>query len=403
MSPDTQAILLLCGRFGSSDTNLKPLTTREYNSIAQWLVRQNRRPADLLDRSWLNGATAPIPREHLDALLARGAALAVAMERWSRLGIWVVGRGDAAYPRRIKQKLASSAPPFFFGVGVQALLGQGGVAIVGARDADPETLAFVRDLARASSRDDLIVISGGARGVDQEAMLGATEAGGASVGVVSHGLAQAAVSGKYRAALSSGRLALLSAVAPAASFSTGNAMGRNRYIYALADAAVVALSGTEGGTWTGAKECIRRGWVPVYIRDVGDPGSGNRLLLQLQGRVRPFPAPAPASLRELIDNEHERADTAIPSPQLGLFSGDAPSGAREPPRSYERPARVSAEDLNKLFLQFLSDHLGDEGRGLDWIVEASGLQRSQVSVWLRKAVSEGTVTKTKNPVRYVVA
>lgn len=38
-------------------------------------------------------------------ILGRGMALALAMERWSRGGLWVISRGDPEYPRRLKRHL----------------------------------------------------------------------------------------------------------------------------------------------------------------------------------------------------------------------------------------------------------------------------------------------------------
>ena len=50
LSPDTQAILLLCGHFGKKTAGyIEPLTPSEYAWLAQQLQAQNMRPADLLD------------------------------------------------------------------------------------------------------------------------------------------------------------------------------------------------------------------------------------------------------------------------------------------------------------------------------------------------------------------
>ena len=46
----TQAVLLLCGRFGGKNTGTKPLSLREYNALALWLHGQGMQPTDLLDR-----------------------------------------------------------------------------------------------------------------------------------------------------------------------------------------------------------------------------------------------------------------------------------------------------------------------------------------------------------------
>ena len=53
---------------------------------------------------------------------------------------------------------------------------------------------------------------------------------------------------------------------PTAGFSAGAAMGRNKLVYALSDVAVVVSSGqASGGTWTGASEALKAGWVPVLV------------------------------------------------------------------------------------------------------------------------------------------
>ncbi len=66
---------------------------------------------------------------------------------------------------------------------------------------------------------------------------------------------------------------------PEAGFNAGNAMGRNRYIYALADQALVIDSALRsGGTWEGAVENLQHGWVPMYVRSPGE-GAGNAALI----------------------------------------------------------------------------------------------------------------------------
>ena len=43
-------------------------------------------------------------------------------------------------------------------------------------------------------------------------------------------------------------------------------MGRNRLIYTLADYAVIVASDAEsGGTWAGAVETLKNGWIPIFV------------------------------------------------------------------------------------------------------------------------------------------
>ncbi len=281
LSPDTEATLLLCGRLGQArNTDTAPLTPTEYARLARWLLDAKKRPADLLGadaRSMLENDDPPLPAARLLALLDRGGALALAIESWSNRGLWVVSRSDnEIYPQRLRA--SRSSPPVLYGAGSATLLSRGGLAIVGSRNADDDALDFTRRVSRTCAEQGIQVVSGGARGVDSEAMLACLDAGGSAVGVRADSLARAVLSRKYREALLDERLALVSAYDPASGFDRGNAMGRNKYIYALADHALVVSSATEGGTWAGALEALRQGRTPVFVRDTGDIPEGNRKL-----------------------------------------------------------------------------------------------------------------------------
>ncbi|MGL4551432.1 MAG: DNA-processing protein DprA, partial [Gemmataceae bacterium] len=139
LPPDTQATLLLCGHF-AADSAVKPLTLAEYNAVALWLRDRHRRPADLLRPDDLPGGDGVPDPDRLRALLARGVQMALAVERWQRLGLWVVGRGEDRYPARLK-RLPRHAPPLLYGAGDIARLDAGGLAVVGSRDVDEGGLA----------------------------------------------------------------------------------------------------------------------------------------------------------------------------------------------------------------------------------------------------------------------
>ena len=52
-------------------------------------------------------------------------------------------------------------------------------------------------------------------------------------------------------------------------------MARNRYIYCLADTAIVISSTADkGGTWTGAIENLKAAWVPLWVKKTETQKSG---------------------------------------------------------------------------------------------------------------------------------
>jgi len=213
-------------------------------------------------------------------LAARATTLALEVERLAGRGVWLVSVADAEYPARLRDRLGESAPPILYGAGAIELLNAGGVAIVGARDADADALEYAKEAAAAAARSGRPVVSGGARGIDAAAMTGAAEAGGTVVGALADSLERKVRAADVRALIADERLVLVSPYGADVPFSVGNAMGRNRLIYCLADAAlVVSTAEGEGGTWAGATETLKAGWVPVYVRAGEGAPAGNAALI----------------------------------------------------------------------------------------------------------------------------
>jgi len=387
LTSDSQAILLLTGHFGGkTQSDARPLSATEYSRLAYWLRDRELRPGDLLDTDtrkqlaeWPDDRIKP-PR--LQALLDRGMALAFATEQWQRAGLWVITRSDPEYPRdRFKKLGLKNAPPVLYGSGHRPLLGGGGLAIVGSRDAGDTDLTFTRQLAEQTALAGKSVISGGARGVDETAMLAALEKEGTVIGILANDLLKTTLSRKYRRALQDNQLVLLSPFNPEARFNAGNAMARNKFIYCLADAAVVVHSGTRGGTWTGALENLDAGWVPLWIKPSDDPDAGNQALVEKGGQW---------------------LDETLLRQGIDTLWGETPPSA--PPEPTPVPAVQAEQDLGR----FLADHslyeifrlkleklLAGEAYPPEELENQLGLARTQLNTWLKQGVEEGWLIKDK--------
>lgn len=141
-------------------------------------------------------------------------------------------------------------------------------------------MQLAEDVGRVASLAGYNVVSGGARGVDERAASGAFAADGTVIAAVADSLLRNASKKQYRDRLIAGDLVLMTAYSPEAGFSAGNAMDRNRLIYCLADAAVAVSSANgSGGTFGGAMQNLRAGWVPLWVAQTGDPASGNGALV----------------------------------------------------------------------------------------------------------------------------
>jgi len=273
----TQAVLLLTAHFSKPGREEpKPLTPTEWGRFAHWLKEKEFSPAALLthDPSELlvGWSDKSVTIERVQDLLGRGSAMALALEKWQRAGLWVMTRSDSAYPASLKKKLHSAAPPLLFGCGNRKLLSKGGVAVVGSRSATKEEVDFASHLGREAAMQGLSIVSGGARGIDEAAMLGALQNEGTVIGVLANDLLRVSTSAKYRKSLMNNDLVLISAAYPEAGFNVGNAMGRNKYIYCLSNTGVVVSSiYNSGGTWAGAIENLKHEWVPLWVKATHEP------------------------------------------------------------------------------------------------------------------------------------
>jgi DNA processing protein len=299
-SPNTQAILLLTAPLidGGSASSLDLLSPGEYKRLARHLRELQRQPADLVSTeaaALLRACQPVIDAGRLQRLLGRGFLLSQVIEHWQARAIWVVSRADADYPRRIKKRLQEDAPAVLYGCGEISLLESGGLAVVGSRHVDNTLVDYTMAVCRLAAHAKRTLISGGAKGIDQAAMRGALEAGGKVCGVLADSLEKTTMNREHRNLLLDGQLILISPYDPSAGFNVGNAMQRNKLIYALADSALVVNTDVEkGGTWVGAIDQLDKlKYVPVYVRSTGELSPGLDALL-CKG-AHPWPNPQDAA------------------------------------------------------------------------------------------------------------
>jgi len=294
ISPDSHALLLFCSQLGLDDYSARALSLREWNSLARKLHSAALHPASLLTTSMselqpqLGLSDAEAAR--FDELLARSADISRHLERLARLGIFALTRADPDYPQRYHDRLKDSAPPVLFYAGKKELLGQPGIAVVGSRHLDAVGEECAEFVGNACGASGLVLYSGGAKGVDTISMDAALKARGTAVGILADSLEKAVRTSTFSTALRQGNLCLVTPYSPNAGFSIGAAMGRNRLIYTLADYAIVVASDAEtGGTWAGATETLKNGWVPVFALEHDQMPDGNKLLLQKGAAAFPHP------------------------------------------------------------------------------------------------------------------
>ena len=169
VSPQTQAVLLLTAHFSKPrQEDVRPLTPTEWGRFALWLKREERGPESLLHgnlhETLAKWSDRQVTEERIARLMDRGSALAIAMEKWQRSGLWVLARSDSAYPKTLKMRLKTTSPAILFGCGNANILNQKGIAVVGSRNASPIDLDYATKLGAKAANAGFSIISGGRQG-----------------------------------------------------------------------------------------------------------------------------------------------------------------------------------------------------------------------------------------------
>ena len=458
LSPNTQAILLLtapliAGRGTASPDLLSPA---EYKRLARRLSEIQRQPADLVSSDAaeiLRECPPEIGESRLNRLLGRGFLLSQVIERWHARAIWVVSSADDEYPRRLKTRLRENAPAVLYGNGDISLLETGGLAVVGSRHVDDALIDYTMSIGRLAARAGRTLVSGGAKGIDQAAMRGALEAGGKVCGVLADSLEKTTMNREHRNLLLDGQMVLISPYDPSAGFNIGNAMQRNKLIYALADTSLVVSSDlNKGGTWAGAVEQLDKlKFVPVFVRSPAESSAGLDALRKRGALLWPNPrdvdsfadvfkvqmptsAGSPQDDFWLSSNHDPPAVDAMPNVSAPLDAAPISGAGNEPAAAVdvvrdlqpaaavsEGPPLVSTEAVAPIAEAKELPHSESNPAGVLFAAVRTAIQRlltvpmkdaevaarldvssAQAKKWLQRLVDEGVLEKQKKPAGYVL-
>ena len=283
MNRNAEAITIFCSHL-SAAADVKPFEPKEWGDLAARLMDLKYQPGDLLDferQDFLDILSCTDEEaSRMLRLTGRSAGLRFELEKYESMGIQVITRADAEYPKQLKKKLGNSCPPLFYAAGDPALLNRDCVGYVGSRDVDSTDIEFTQKAVAATAGKGYAVVSGGAKGIDSVSASAAMAEGVAVIEYLSDSMLRKMRDSGLVREIRDGRVLLMSVVVPTAGFNVGVAMMRNRYIYAQSSGTVVVRSDKgKGGTWAGAVENLKHAWCPTFCRDCDYPG--NRELIRL--------------------------------------------------------------------------------------------------------------------------
>ncbi len=175
-----------------------------------------------------------------------------------REGIRALTLEDEYYPRAFRR--IPDPPPVVFYRG--RISDTSLVGIVGARKPTSYSLVFTEELAKKAVSAGYGVVSGGARGIDSKAHIGAIESSGYTLCVLGFGILKAR-GGIFERILSSGGC-LISEFLPEEEADKFTFPKRNRLIAVLSEMVIIPEAGAKSGALITANYAVSYG-VPLYV------------------------------------------------------------------------------------------------------------------------------------------
>lgn len=185
--------------------------------------------------------------------------------------VHIIGLDDERYPKSVLENMQDNAPPILFCKGYLPLLNSQGISIVGSRDVYDFGIMLTKSIASKLAENGYNVTSGYAKGVDTSAHLGALEAGGTTIMILSFGVNHISIKREMKDLNWERNSLFVTQFPPYDKFSGQNAMMRNKLVCAMSQAIVVIASGPErdnggrmSGTFDAGKSALKMN-IPVFV------------------------------------------------------------------------------------------------------------------------------------------
>jgi len=168
----------------------------------------------------------------------------------------VILRGDALWPEIVDIE-PRAMMPWLTVLGDASVLSAPAVGVVGSRQATGRRVEITADMVRGLVSRGMVIVSGGARGIDTAAHRAALDHGGRTIVVLAQGLGTFPVPSHWWPLIERGQLIVVSEFSPADGWDSHRALQRNSTIVRLSVALLVIQAGEMSGTLNAGRSALR--------------------------------------------------------------------------------------------------------------------------------------------------
>lgn len=245
MTGAERGFLLLTSHLG--DASRPVLTVAQFRILAERIrcAEQLADDRDLHLQDLLSLGYSTEQAARILGLLQDDELLRHYISRGQRLDCVPVTRVTENYPLIVRQRLGQDSPGTLWAKGELSLLSQPAISLVGSRELRKDNYDFARAVGYHAAKQELVLVSGNARGADRAAQEACLEAGGNVISIVADELWKHPVRD---------HVLYLSEEDYDSPFTAQRALSRNRCIHTLGRMVFVAQSTYQkGGTWHGTR------------------------------------------------------------------------------------------------------------------------------------------------------
>ena len=218
--------------------------------------------------------------------------------------------------------MGNKAPQPLHLMGNMELLKLPSIGICGSRKSSDKGLETARDCLDQATRENIVVVSGNAAGIDFEAHYNSLKKGGKTIFVLSEGINNFRIKKALRDVWDWDKVLIISQFEPDHIWQPFRAMMRNQLIIALSRVMIVIEAREKGGTINAGTETLKSG-LPLFVAEYQNKSNdtkGNKILLGMGAlKLTKSRSTNRANLKLLLEHVHEDKVVQKATHQKTLF------------------------------------------------------------------------------------